>query len=223
VKLNRMERWVVNSPLRLLMQRWEILWFQRRLPLPANATVLEIGCGRGAGAEVLRRRLRPAALHVLDLDPVMVAMARRRLTRQTAAGVHLWVADAVRLPYGAARFDAVFGFGFLHHVPDWQTAVGEISRVLKPGGRYYLLELYPPVYANPVVRRLLVHPTENRFHSRDLHAALRANGLTCRLRLEIRFAGLLACAVKEGINNGSAVGLSEQHHQLFCRRFGVHH
>jgi ubiquinone/menaquinone biosynthesis C-methylase UbiE len=207
VKLNRMERWVVNSPLRLLMQRWEILWFQRRLPVAANATVLEIGCGRGAGAEILRRRLQPAALHVLDLDPVMVAMARRRLTRQSAAGVHLCVADAVRLPYGAARFDAVFGFGFLHHVPDWQAAVAEISRVLKPGGRYYLLELYPPVYANPVVRRLLVHPAENRFHSRDFHAALRTNGLACRLRLETRFAGLLACAVKEGVNNGSAVEL----------------
>jgi ubiquinone/menaquinone biosynthesis C-methylase UbiE len=81
-------------------------------------------------------------------------------------------------------------------VPDWQAAVAEISRVLKPGGRYYLLELYPPVYANPMVRRLLAHPTENRFKSRDLHAALRANGLACRLRLEIRFAGLLACAVR---------------------------
>jgi ubiquinone/menaquinone biosynthesis C-methylase UbiE len=223
VKLNRMERWVVNSPLRLLMQRWEILWFQRRLPVPAGATVLEIGCGRGAGAEVLRRRLHPAALHVLDLDPAMVAMARRRLTRKSAGGVHLCVADAVRLPYGAAHFDAVYGFGFLHHVPDWQAAVSEISRVLKPGGRYYLLELYPPVYANPVVRRLLVHPTENRFHSRGLHAALRANGLTCRLRLEIKFAGLLACAVKEGVNNGSAVELFGQHHPLFCKQFDVHH
>ena len=111
MKLNRMERWVVNSPLRLLMQRGEILWFQRRLPVAANATVLEIGCGRGAGAEVLRRRLRPAALHVLDLDPVMVAMARRRLTRQNPAGVHLCVADAVRLPYAAARFDAVLDCG----------------------------------------------------------------------------------------------------------------
>lgn len=58
-----MERWVVNSPLRLLMQRWEILWFQRRLPVPTNATVLEIGCGRGAGAEVLRRRLVSFAIY----------------------------------------------------------------------------------------------------------------------------------------------------------------
>jgi len=197
VKLNRMERWVVNSPLRLLLQRWEIRWFQRRLPVPAGATVLEIGCGRGAGAEVLRRRLRPAALHVLDLDPAMVALARRRLTRKSATGVHLCVADAVRLPYSAACFDAVFGFGFLHHVPDWQAAVTEISRVLKPGGRYYLLELYPPVYANPLVRRLLVHPTENRFDSRALHAALKANALVCRQRLELRPAGLLACAVKD--------------------------
>jgi hypothetical protein len=47
-----------------------------------------------------------------------------------------------------------------------------------------------------VVRRLLVHPAENRFHSHDFHAALRTNGLACRLRLETRFAGLLACAVK---------------------------
>lgn len=136
MKLNRVERWVVNNPLRLLQQRWEIGCFQRRLPLAPGAAILEIGCGRGVGAEILRRRLQPAALHILDLDPAMVQLARRRLAGKSAVPVGLCVADAEQLPFGDARFDAVFGFGFLHHVPRWQRAVEEISRVLKPGGRY---------------------------------------------------------------------------------------
>lgn len=50
---------------------------------------------------------------------------------------------------------------------------------------------------NSPLRRLLVHPTENRSDSRALDAALKANALVCRQRLELRPAGLLACAVKD--------------------------
>jgi ubiquinone/menaquinone biosynthesis C-methylase UbiE len=81
-------------------------------------------------------------------------------------------ADAARLPFAAGSFDAVVGFGFLHHVPHWQRALAEVARVLRPGGSYFIEEFYPALYQNRVTRRLLDHPEANRFVSRDLHAAL---------------------------------------------------
>ena len=93
-------------------------------------------------------------------------------------------------------FDAVFGFGVLHHVPDWQSALGEIARVLKPGGTYFLEELYPGLYQNFITRHILLHPQENRFHSRDLKQALQERNLELGDCLEIKMAGILGIAVK---------------------------
>ena len=80
--------------------------------------------------------------------------------------------DALRLPYRAGVLDAVFGFGVLHHLPDWQGGLKEIARVLKPGGIYFLEEFYPPIYLNFLARRIFRHPEENRFDSPELHQAL---------------------------------------------------
>ncbi len=85
--------------------------------------------------------------------------------------------------------DAVFCFGVLHHVPDWQAALGELARVLKPGGVLYLEEIYPAVYLNPITRHLLLHPSENRFQSQDLHAALQHFHFRIRAAKEHRAVG----------------------------------
>jgi SAM-dependent methyltransferase len=41
------------------------------------------------------------------------------------------------MPFEAAAFDAVFDFGAIHIVPEWERALDEVRRVLRPGGRYY--------------------------------------------------------------------------------------
>jgi SAM-dependent methyltransferase len=80
--------------------------------------------------------------------------------------------------------DVVFGFGVLHHLPDWRQGLAEISRVLKPGGVYFLEEFYPSLYLNFLARRLFFHPEEDRFFSRDLHQALPQAGLLLERSLE---------------------------------------
>ncbi|MBW1956614.1 MAG: hypothetical protein JRI83_13010 [Deltaproteobacteria bacterium] len=57
-------------------------------------------------------------------------------------------------------------------------------------------ELYPPLYLNAVTRRVLLHPTQNRFHSRDLKAALSRAGLFLHAFLESRFLGILGVTVR---------------------------
>jgi ubiquinone/menaquinone biosynthesis C-methylase UbiE len=202
MKLNWVERGVVNNPLRVLEQRFQIRYFKKVMPLKTGAVVLEIGCGRGAGAKLIYKHFNPALLAPQDLDFTMVQKARRYLSKDASGRMFLSAADATRIPFKDRSFDAVFGFGFLHHVPNWQKALVEVARVLKPGGIYYMEELYPAVYANFITRRLLVHPETNRFKSVDLHQELARTGMPLQTALECRFTGLLGVAVKKSSQTG---------------------
>jgi SAM-dependent methyltransferase len=93
--------------------------------------------------------------------------------------------------------EAVFNYGIIHHLEDWEQGIREIVRVLKRGGGFYFEEIYPALYANVITRRLLEHPTENRFHGPEYRAALQKEGLRLLPGYkETRFA-ILGVAVKE--------------------------
>jgi len=196
VKLNWAERLVVNNPVRVLVQRLLIRWFKKKTFLKPGGKILEVGCGRGAGAAMLLKKFTPATLHAMDLDLAMIRQARAYLPPDQTA-IFLYVGDVLHLPYPDAALDAVFGFGVVHHVPDWRRSLAEIARVLKPGGHYFLEEFYPAFYQNFVARRLFLHPEEDRFHSADLHEALKAAGLAVQKTLECPLLGILGVAVKE--------------------------
>lgn len=75
-----------------------------------------------------------------------------------------------------ASYDAVFDFGIIHHVTNWRDAVAEVTRVL-PGGRVYYLEVTAAALARPSYRRLLDHPTEDRFTAGQFLAELDSHEL----------------------------------------------
>ena len=197
MKLNWAERLMVNNPVRPMIQRGLIRWSQGLMALEPGARVLEIGCGRGAGASLLLREFEPGLLHLMDLDFRMIQQARAYLSQSQRKRMFLYVADVLALPYGDGALDAIFGFGVLHHVPDWRAALAEIARVLRPGGRYFLEEFYPPLYLNFLARRLFLHPHHDRFFSHDLHGALRDLGFSLRGALEQKKLGILAVAARE--------------------------
>lgn len=197
MKLNWAERWVVNNPSRVFQQRIELGWFKKKMPLKPGAAVLEIGCGRGAGAKLIRRAFKPALLHAQDLDFEMIRKAGRYLGEEAYRYISLSVADSVRIPFRDESFDAVFDFGVLHHIPEWQAALSEIQRILKPGGVFYIEELYPALYGNFITRHILLHPTENRFRSTDIRRALADRGMPLRATFEVPGMWLLGVAVKE--------------------------
>ena len=96
--------------------------------------LLEIGSGAGMVALALQQRLPGAAVTASDLDPVMVAAAARRLAPYpTARAVQ---ADATALPFADEAFDSVVSCLMLHHIIDWEDAIHEIARVLRPGGMF---------------------------------------------------------------------------------------
>lgn len=196
MKLNWAERWAVNNPLREVQQLLELQWMKRHGDLGEGAVALEVGCGRGVGGALISREFKPAALHLCDLDMEMARKAKGRLSSIGVGRYSVAVADAFQLPYRKASLDAIFGFGVLHHVPDWRWAVSEIARVLRPGGLYFLEELYPSLYQNFLTRHILLHPKEGRFRGRDLKTWLQEKGLDLQAALEQPWLGILGVAVR---------------------------
>ncbi len=196
MKLNWAERLVVNNPMRVFEQRLEIGWMKKHARLSPGGSFLEIGCGRGAGASIIREQFSPAFLCATDLDPMMMKRAVRYLYGRETRNIRFCAADGLRLPLTDSVFDAVFGFGVLHHIPDWQGALAEVARVLKPGGLYFLEELYPSLYQNFITKHILLHPEKNRFGPCDLQTALESAGFSVRATFQIKFAGILAVLEK---------------------------
>jgi len=197
MKVNWPERIWVNSPVRAWVQRREMAFFEKVRPLAPGSFCLEIGCGRGKGAELVHNKFHPRRLDGIDIDPLMIRLAEKSCNGKAQGLSFFYVADAQALPYPDACMDAVFNFGIIHHLEDWEEGIREIARILLPGGLFYFEEIYPPLYANFLFRRLVAHPTENRFHGEQYRAAL----LSRRLRLlsgykESRF-GILGIAQKD--------------------------
>lgn len=108
-------------------------------PLPAGGTVVDIGSG--AGTDLLL-----AALHVgpdgraigIDMTDAMRRRARQGAAACGLANVEVRDGDATALPVESERVDVIISNGVLNLVADKRTAIDEIRRVLKPGGRVQL-------------------------------------------------------------------------------------
>jgi len=196
MKVNWPERIWVNSPVRLFVQRQETLFFKKLREMEANGSCLEIGCGRGAAVELIIKAFGPRRIHASDIDPEMIRLAvLKGEPRHRGRVLHL-VADAQYLPYPDGCMDAVFNYGILHHLEDWRLGIGEIGRVLRKGGGFYFEEIYPPLYANFLFRRILAHPEQDRFFSPGYHAALKDSGLRLLPGYKENRFGIVGVAVK---------------------------
>ncbi len=178
--LNRVETALMNNPVRAAIQRRFEAGRLLAMGGPMQGgTALEVGCGRGVGAQLILERFHAERVDAFDLDPRMVALARQGHAAR-GGRVRFWVGDAASIPAPDARYDAVFDFGIIHHVPDWRRALAEIRRVLKPGGRFYAEEVLRAFIEHPIARRLLEHPQWDRFDSRAFETALREAGFQVR-------------------------------------------
>jgi arsenite methyltransferase len=102
--------------------------------------VLEVGCGTGATARYLAQKLGCRIMGV-DIRQSMIDQARERVARAgVEPQVEFRVADATDLPFEDATFDVVLVESVTTFIEDKAAALGEYSRVLKPGGRVGLNE-----------------------------------------------------------------------------------
>jgi cyclopropane fatty-acyl-phospholipid synthase-like methyltransferase len=104
--------------------------------------VLDVGCGTGGPAVRLAERA--------DVRVVGVTVSRQQALRATARAERAGVADRVEfhhadvmaLPFEAASFDHAFALESILHVPARETALAQVARVLRPGGRLVLTDMF---------------------------------------------------------------------------------
>ena len=120
-----------SAPWRLIARK-VVPWATQGVALTGD--VLEIGGGTGAMAEEIAREFPQARIVTTDFDPAMVDVAKARLAG--APTIDARQADATELPFADDSFDVAASFLMLHHVIDWEQAIMEIGRVLRPGGAF---------------------------------------------------------------------------------------
>lgn len=138
--------------------------------------VLDVGCGRG---EVLRHCARLGAqAHGIDYAAAAVGLSRKALADGEAAGVYR--ADAKRLPFADQTFARVLLFDIVEHLHAWELdqALGEVWRVLLPGGRV-IIHTAPNAwydrYAYPIVRLVRTLMGQGADYPKDPRAVIPAN------------------------------------------------
>jgi ubiquinone/menaquinone biosynthesis C-methylase UbiE len=110
-----------------------------------NAQVLDIGCGTGTLAILLRQGQDGGIVAGADIDGAMLATAQRK-AHGTRAGVDWIQSRAESLAVADACVEVVVSSLMLHHLKPAQklAALREAHRVLKPGGMLYIADFGPP-------------------------------------------------------------------------------
>ena len=111
--------------------------WRRRLVADLSGTVVEIGSGSGLNIE----HLPGSVERLLAVEPSDVArrLAARRVQRSTTPVEHIGL-DGASIPLGDASCDSALATFALCTIPDVESALAEVMRVLKPGGRFHVLE-----------------------------------------------------------------------------------
>jgi SAM-dependent methyltransferase len=140
----------------------------------SGARVLDVGCGRGGVLELLW----PAAALAVGLDPDWRSLAGQRTSMPLACGL------GEALPFASAVIDVAVAVWVLEHLPRPEFVLGEIYRVLRPGGRFLVLTpnvRHPLLWANragqlvPAVQRALVPALYGRAEADTFRVHYRAN------------------------------------------------
>jgi ubiquinone/menaquinone biosynthesis C-methylase UbiE len=115
-------------------------WGLQHLTVPANAAILDVGCGGGGTVCRLVTLVPEGNVVGLDYSAASVAVSRETNAKEIAAGrVRIEQGSVAALPFPDRTFDIVTAVETHYYWPDLPANVGEILRVLKPGGTFALI------------------------------------------------------------------------------------
>jgi ubiquinone/menaquinone biosynthesis C-methylase UbiE len=178
---------LTSLPYRLAARRIILPWILQ--DVQPSGEGLEIGAGVGALTAQLLTLYPRFRMVATDTDAERVGMAEQVLSG-FGKRASVQRADAVALPFPDGRFDLVLSAAMLHHVIEWDKALVEAVRVLRPGGKlvgYDMLNTAPArlMRVGEKDGTTLLHPTQlrtalNHLGLTDLHTRTALGGTVMR-------------------------------------------
>ena len=110
--------------------------------MPTAAQVIDVGCGAGHVTVALAPMV--AQMTAVDLTDAMLAQTAQQATSKGLHNVRIERADVAALPFADGSFDVAVSRYAAHHFADPLGALREVRRVLKPGGRWLLVDVVSP-------------------------------------------------------------------------------
>ncbi len=139
---NQMDHSQVN---RIFVDDFLSAWGDGNGPRPEPWHLFDAGTGTALiPIELMRRGLR-AHITASDLADQMLIVARQNVVATGfVESITLALRDCKRLPETTGTYDAVISNSIVHHIPEPQQVIAELWRVLKPGGLFFLRDLFRP-------------------------------------------------------------------------------
>jgi ubiquinone/menaquinone biosynthesis C-methylase UbiE len=152
----------------------------------AGKSVLEVGCGTGDDAREVAALVGPTGKVVgTDLSGTMIDEARRR-SAGSDLPIDFRIADLAGLDFPDGTFDGAWAKLVLMHTVDIETALDELVRVLRPGGRIAVFDIdfettivdHPDVAVTREVMRCYSDGPRNNWSGRQLYRRMKERNLT---------------------------------------------
>lgn len=134
MEMTRFEKYFVNREAKARRNFEAVCRHLSALEVDKIHDVLELGCGIGGVSASLAQEYGMNVFGT-DYDPQQIAVAKQMYAERD--NLHFQTEDASGLSFAEESFDLVIAQYMFHHVAAWDSAAGEIARVLRPGG--YLL------------------------------------------------------------------------------------
>lgn len=113
------------------------------LPIKSGMKILDLGTGSGYLAFSIAEKYPNAFIFGLDIVEKALEINRVKAEKQRISNINFITYDGVNFPFDDSEFDMVVSRYALHHFPDIQKSISEVSRVLKSGGFLFISDPSP--------------------------------------------------------------------------------
>ena len=115
------------------------IWALSKIELKDDMCVLDIGCGGGLNLKNIATKLKGGRVFGVDYSKDCVEYSKKFNQEAVNDGkMQILEASVSNLPFEDAKFDIVIAFETIYFWPDLRQNLKEVSRVLKPGGSFYI-------------------------------------------------------------------------------------
>lgn len=122
------------ADIKVRKDEWD--WLNRHLPEAGYLNVLDIGCGNGALLNALSERIKYGA----GVDEAEAVLEKARQRNAKKANLEFSQINSPALPFADAKFDIVISLMSFRYL-DWDPLLKEVKRVMKPGGRFLIVDM----------------------------------------------------------------------------------